>query len=158
MHDDEEFFSPQALRLLEADNENHLPASQDPLCLFTDDSSVMPRHQQQPPPSKSSTTARDLPGTSTFSLASGVEPKRKRAKFEPERRIQVAHIRKRGACLRCRLMKIAVSFDLLGHASKSLMTLDSARERCNARAVLVVRIRVAPASPNIDGCTACHSP
>jgi hypothetical protein len=34
---------------------------------------------------------------------------RKRARFNPERRLQVQGVRKRGACMRCRLLKIPVS-------------------------------------------------
>ena len=157
MDSDEQFFSPQALRLLAADNDADPSAFEDSLCLFVDHSSVMQHHPQQRPPPKSRSIVRGLPGTSTFRVASNVEPKPKRGKFEPERRMEVAHIRKRGACLRCRIMKLAVSFYLLGHASKSLMILDSAREKCPAKTVLVVRILVAHASQSIDGWTACHS-
>lgn len=34
---------------------------------------------------------------------------RKRARFNPDQRVKVNAVRKRGACLRCRLMKITVS-------------------------------------------------
>ena len=158
MHDDEEFFSPQALRLLEADSGTDLPASEDSRSLFADHSSVMQHQQQQKPSSQPNGTKRGLPGTSTFRVASDVEPKPKRAKFELERRMEVAHIRKRGACFRCRIMKLAVSFHLLCHTSKGLMTLDSVQERCHAKLVLVIRVCVARASQSIRGCFACHSP
>ena len=47
----------------------------------------------------------------TFSLNEGEEitPSQKRTRYDPDRRIQVQRVRKRGACLRCRLMKISVS-------------------------------------------------
>ena len=119
MDNDEEFFSPQALRLLAADSDADLLALGDSHCLFADDSSVMQPQRPQETTSKTRSVARGLPGTSTFCVASNAEPKPKRVKFEPERRIEVARIRKRGACLRCRVLKIAVSFCALAwHFSK----------------------------------------
>ena len=35
-------------------------------------------------------------------------PRAKRAKFEPRRRQQVANVRKKGACMRCRIKKLPV--------------------------------------------------
>lgn len=35
-------------------------------------------------------------------------PKLERAKFEPKRRQQVANVRKKGACMRCRIKKLPV--------------------------------------------------
>ena len=119
MDSDEQFFSPQALRLLAADNDADPSAFEDSLCLFVDPSSLMQHHPQQRPLPKPRSIARGLPGTFTFRIASDVEPKPKRAKFEPERRMEVANIRKRGACLRCRIMKLPVCFFVLAwHASK----------------------------------------
>ncbi len=37
-----------------------------------------------------------------------IDSKHKRAKFEPKRRQQVAHVRKKGACLRSRIKKLSV--------------------------------------------------
>ena len=47
----------------------------------------------------------------TFSLSDEGEAagRHKRAKFNAERRLQVKSVRKRGACMRCRLLKIPVS-------------------------------------------------
>jgi hypothetical protein len=46
-----------------------------------------------------------------FSLSGEGEAaaRHKRAKFNAERRLQVKSVRKRGACMRCRLLKIPVS-------------------------------------------------
>ena len=45
----------------------------------------------------------------TVPSAVNTVPKLKRAKFEPKRRQQVANVRKRGACMRCRIKKLIVS-------------------------------------------------
>jgi hypothetical protein len=42
---------------------------------------------------------------------------RKRSKFNSERRRQVKNVRKRGACMRCRLLKIKVSVEISGSYS-----------------------------------------
>ena len=49
-----------------------------------------------------------FPGLSTFSTGFLEKPKRKRAKFDTQSREKVAKIRKIGACLRCRVLKIPV--------------------------------------------------
>ena len=41
-----------------------------------------------------------------------IVPKPKRAKFEPRRREQVANVRKKGACMRCRIKKLPVGADV----------------------------------------------
>ncbi|KAE9370956.1 hypothetical protein N431DRAFT_412750 [Stipitochalara longipes BDJ] len=60
--------------------------------------------------------AEDVPppfSISTFSLREGqqITPSQKRTRFNQERRLQIQRVRKRGACLRCRLMKISCSDD-----------------------------------------------
>ena len=45
----------------------------------------------------------------TVPSAVNTVPKLKRAKFEPKRRQQVANVRKKGACMRCRIKKLPVS-------------------------------------------------
>lgn len=51
-------------------------------------------------------------GFTTFSIADSSSQKPKRAKFPEERRKEVAELRQRGACLRCKILKITVSHDL----------------------------------------------
>lgn len=48
---------------------------------------------------------------STAPSAVTVVPKPKRARFEPRRRQQVANVRKKGACMRCRIKKRPVGAD-----------------------------------------------
>ena len=48
-------------------------------------------------------------GSLTFSVAAPTISKPKRAKFPPKRRQEVAEIRQKGACLRCRVLKMRVS-------------------------------------------------
>ncbi len=48
------------------------------------------------------------PGRPIAESAVAVFPKPKRAKFEPRRRQQVANVRKKGACMRCRIKKLPV--------------------------------------------------
>ena len=50
-----------------------------------------------------------IPGLLTLVPTNSAAPKSKRAKFEPNRRHEVANIRKIGACIRCRQLKISVS-------------------------------------------------
>ena len=52
--------------------------------------------------------AQKLPGCSVFDSAAPEEPRVSRAKFKEDRREEVALIRKRGACLRCRYLKLPV--------------------------------------------------
>ena len=53
------------------------------------------------------------PGCSTMQSAEAQGPKSKRSKFQPERKKEVAKIRTIGACLRCRQLKISVSYLVL---------------------------------------------
>jgi hypothetical protein len=55
----------------------------------------------------SSTSSASPP--SSLVLRSREKVARKRARFNPDQRVKVNAVRKRGACLRCRLMKITVS-------------------------------------------------
>ena len=48
-------------------------------------------------------TSRTVPSVVT------IVPKPKRAKFEPKRRQEVANVRKKGACMKCRIKKLRVS-------------------------------------------------
>lgn len=62
---------------------------------------VVKRRRGDPPPG--------IPGYSSFSVATSHSPKPKRVRFQPERRKEVADVREKGACLRCRYLKIPVS-------------------------------------------------
>ena len=48
------------------------------------------------------------PTYSTLTLEAPAKGKRKRAKFDTEARKKVANVRKTGACLRCRILKLPV--------------------------------------------------
>ena len=50
----------------------------------------------------------NLPGYSVFDFAPVEGSKRKRSKFNERRREEVAHVREKGACLRCRYLKVSV--------------------------------------------------
>ena len=54
-----------------------------------------------------------IPGCLTIKPIEAQGPKLKRSKFQPERKDEVAKIRRIGACLRCRHLKISVSWVLL---------------------------------------------
>lgn len=59
-----------------------------------------------------------VPGCSSLSLGDLAKSKRKRAKFGINAREKVAAVRKKGACLRCRALKLPVgltSFDSTIH-------------------------------------------
>lgn len=58
---------------------------------------------------KRCSASRSFPGCSTLVIANIAASKPKRTKFQSKRRGEVANVRKIGACLRCRALKISVS-------------------------------------------------
>lgn len=110
MDDINEFFSPEALRLLEESGIDCGTVFQ------ADEVPVEHKPFTAPAPSGiqmsqiGSQCLYQIPGCSTLSFGSSVKPKRKRAKFDIKAREKVATVRKKGACLRCRALKIPVCF------------------------------------------------
>lgn len=110
MDDISEIFSHEALRLLEESGVDYgtevqadgLAAEYPPSVALTPPNVHMkkrPRQSRQP-----------VPGFSSNSLNNIVQTKRKRAKFAIKAREKVAAVRKKGACLRCRILKLSVCF------------------------------------------------
>ena len=126
----DDLFSPEALRILDEfcngnrisfePDETSLNAKQTGYGLLTLDTrdSNSPHTQQTFLPSKSCFSGRvmqdrkrkiqEVPGSSTLAFSNFPENKRKRAKFDPKGRRKVAAVRKKGACMRCRILKIPV--------------------------------------------------
>ncbi len=108
MGDINDFFSPEALRLFEesaTDGEevfqlNDIPIDHNVATAPTDLQAQTPRERPHFP--------QRVPRCSTLSLEQFSKPKRKRAKFDITARKKVATVREKGACLRCRLLKITV--------------------------------------------------
>lgn len=57
--------------------------------------------------------------TTTWSITTGISPRRKRKKFDPETRKKVAEVRKRGACKNCRRRKVACNHPDISASSNS---------------------------------------
>ncbi|KAL6722040.1 hypothetical protein ACLMJK_001145 [Lecanora helva] len=53
-----------------------------------------------------------VPGSLVFTATGTTTPAAKRSKFQPERRKEVAKIRAQGACMRCKILKLAVSLEI----------------------------------------------
>ena len=113
---DDTFFSPEALRLLQA-KEDHLDAqaldlvsswetpNPCPPCSMHGTAAAAREGQQRVPRSQK----RAGQGYSTFPATNDQGPRHKRSKFgNPERRAEVAKVRKEGACLSCRWNKSSV--------------------------------------------------
>lgn len=113
MDDFDELFSSEALRLLEGSDIDYgtilqpdeLPVEREP---FATAAPSEPYTNHNDPPSIHPT-----PGCSTLSFGPIAKPQRKRAKFDIKAREKVAAVRKKGACLRCRALKIPVRFPAL---------------------------------------------
>ena len=109
-------FSPEALRLRGAGQgsldaqaldlvDSWETSNADRFCGIHRIASTAPEVQSRAP----SSPHRAAPWYSTFSASTDQGPRYKRAKFEdPERRAEVAQVRKEGACMRCRKNKIPV--------------------------------------------------
>lgn len=105
----DEFFSPEALRLLNQEEAILLPPDlPDEVFDFGESlSPPVPPHFEAK--EKAAGSSHAFPGCSTISPADGRPSKRQRKHFDPERRKDVAETRKKGACLRCRVLKTSVS-------------------------------------------------
>ncbi len=98
--------------------QNHLPDNHawcsDPIhqprepILVHDISALDPSTQKQQT-RKRHKSSEAIPGCLTITSTEAQGSRSKRSKFQPERRGEVAKIRKIGACLRCRQLKISVS-------------------------------------------------
>ena len=105
-----EFFSHEALRLLEESGLDYGTVVQTegfPAEFPLSTSPTTRDVQLQKRPRKS---LQPIPRCSSNSLIDLVKAKRKRAKFSINAREKVAAVRKKGACLRCRALKLPVDF------------------------------------------------
>ena len=107
MDDIDDFFSPEALRLL--DNSPR-PALQ------PNDHFLLDQVRGAAPPCQTQTKRKDIkfpvniPGCSTLNIGNGIELKRKRGKFDDGDRKETASVRRKGVCMRCGILSIRVSF------------------------------------------------
>ena len=114
----EEFFTPEALRLLldtddfattvdqpSASTSDHSLSLTTPLANTVD----IPCPEESKNRRKRVASDANIPGCSTLALGKACPAKPKRAKFSAEGRAKVASVRKKGACMRCHLNKTPVS-------------------------------------------------
>ena len=101
------FLSPEAVSFLDTDKAVNAPLYWERPVI--DACSISKNYRPTRMKREASARSVRLPGTSTLHGACGSRPNPRRSRFDDNRRREVAIIRKRGACFRCRLMKIAVS-------------------------------------------------
>lgn len=104
-----DFFSPEALRLLEGSTTEHETALQPDEPPVRRVHSTDLRQCEAPRELGTNQSLQRVARTSTLSLGQIGRPKRKRARFNLEARRKVATVREKGACLRCRILKVPVS-------------------------------------------------
>lgn len=103
----DDFFTIEALDILEGFDGFSRPPSQ-PQGFILDEESLDQRQQVlAQPQSRKRRAPTNIPGCTTLNLDVIDAPKWKRRKFEPKRRTEVAKVRKLGACMRCKQMKIS---------------------------------------------------
>ena len=104
----DDFFSPEALRLLDGpdiDCETLFPP--EGLVVDQEPTTTLPQHEPRMNGGDNhSNQAFSRPSTDIFGQRAN--PKRKRAKFDIKAREKVAAVRRKGACLRCRMLKLPV--------------------------------------------------
>ncbi len=106
MEEINDLFSPEALRLLEGTGvgcETTFQSEEFPVDDESSTASLQPKAQKN---QRTSHSLHRIPGCKTLSPREPAKSKRKRAIFDREK---VATVRKKGACLRCRVLKIPVS-------------------------------------------------
>ena len=103
-----EFLSPEGLRLLgEASIDNEYDSQ--PYSISADqDRSTHPAQCEVQMDQSKTKASQCTTRCSKISLGQPVNTKRKRSKFDEQTRKKVATIRKKGACLRCRALKLPV--------------------------------------------------
>lgn len=108
MDDVAEFFSPEALRLLEESGIDRETVFQPDKLPVDHTSSTGPAQCEAQTNQNPLSSLQGILGCSTLPLGNLTKPKRKRAKFDIMAHAKVAIVRKKGACLRCRALKIPV--------------------------------------------------
>ena len=112
MDNPNDFFSAETLSVLEEDDEmSRSPLSRKNLIL-SQAASDQNSYVQTQPKHRKRRAAPEIPGCSTINLGNAKRSKPKRKNFEPKRREEVANVRKVGACMKRRQLKISVSFDI----------------------------------------------
>ena len=105
----EDFFTTEALKILEGFDGLPGPVSQSQGFLLSGQASADQSLKSLAPPQRRKRRApMDIPGCATLHTKIDEIPKSKRRKFEPKRRTEVAKVRKCGACMRCKQLKISV--------------------------------------------------
>ena len=110
MEDINDFFSPEALRLLEETSFGCETTFQSEELPVNDESSTAISQPIAQKKQKASHSLHRIPGCTIISPGGPAKSKRKRAILD---RKKVATVRKKGACLRCRVLKIPVSHPAL---------------------------------------------
>lgn len=105
----DEFFSPEALRLLEGGLEFLGPPFEETPSFDFDETPILSHNEESSAKREGKATSSSVPGCSTFRITNYGEPNPKRRKFDSKRRQEVASVLKQGACFSCRIRKVSVS-------------------------------------------------
>ena len=120
-----DFFTTEALKILEGfDGFSGHPSQPQGFILSEEASEQSQKILTQPRRRKRGTPV-DLPGRATLNLEINEISKSKRRKFEPKRRMEVAKVRKLGACMRCKQMKISAGISSHNGTNATLTRLAS---------------------------------
>lgn len=111
MDDVDDLFSAEALRLLEQSAIDYKTVSSE-VPVDHELRTALPQCETRVKQINSYPFQR-IPGCSTLPLGKTAKAKRKRKKFDSKLREKVATIRKKGACLRCRILKVPVGIPSL---------------------------------------------
>jgi len=111
MGDLDSFFSPETLRILDGICNHHDPLLQPNDDLGGDEGVTSDPRSTKTTNQRCYSHACDIPGYMTLDFTDR-KGKRKRANFDDASGAKVAGVRKKGACMRCRLLKIPVSVKL----------------------------------------------
>ena len=108
MDDISELFSPEALRLLEESGIDDGTVIQPDSSPIEYTPSTAPTQCDEQTKKRPPHSLQSIPGCLSISLSDLAKANRKRAKFSIKAREKVAAVRKKGACLRCRALKLPV--------------------------------------------------
>ena len=116
----EDFFSIEALKILEGFDGLPKPLSQSNGFPPSREASDQTQKTLTQPQRRKRRAPINIPGCATLNTEIDKFPKSKRRKFELKRRTEVAKVRKHGACIRCKQMKISVGTFSLSDTNATL--------------------------------------
>ena len=110
MNDHDDLFSPEALRLLDESCDGSRLIIEPNGFSLDEQQPAIDRNRRARRSRNGRHWDAHIPGQSIIELPFCSRRNRRRAKFDKESRKKVAIVRKKGACMRCRILKIPVSY------------------------------------------------